>query len=311
MKIALISKDNIYLNPALYFPIAGGHMKPLKAESGVVSAQVENWSRIECGVKATKVLPQNNQIQLTNGKTFTYKALVLATGFDHRIDDIKGLRYYDTAKESEAVFIHTLDTKNRFFQNFWHGWMHRAGDLICYSPKTPYKGEGTDFYALYYESVMRQDKLQEVTSKGARVQYYTPNKEIFQFPYANEVALDECHKRGIDVCLGWEMIELKTDSAHQKIAVFKNVDTGAVMEKPYFGACINPPSKPTSLITDSGLGDVNGLVNVNKYTLQHNKYENIFAFGDCIGGFDHTRTMHAAVAQNSVIKNNVLRYLHG
>lgn len=81
------------------------------------------------------------------------------------------------------------------------------------------------------------------------------------------MALDECHKRGIDVCLGWEMIELKTDSANQKIAVFRNVDTGKTMEKPYFSACINPPSKPQSLITDSGLGDANGLVDVNKYTL--------------------------------------------
>jgi hypothetical protein len=27
--------------------------------------------------------------------------------------------------------------------------------MICYSPKFPYKGEGTDFYALYYEHFMR------------------------------------------------------------------------------------------------------------------------------------------------------------
>jgi hypothetical protein len=55
------------------------------------------------------------------------------------------------------------------------------------------------------------DKMQMVSSAGARIQYWTPNKEIYRFPYANEVALDECHKRGIDVMLGYEMLEVKTD----------------------------------------------------------------------------------------------------
>jgi hypothetical protein len=47
------------------------------------------------------------------------------------------------------------------------------------------------------------------TSANAKIQYWTPNKFIFSFPYANEVAMDECHKRGIDVMLGWELLEVK------------------------------------------------------------------------------------------------------
>lgn len=66
---------------------------------------------------------------------------------------------------------------------------------------------------------------------------------------------------------GWEMIEVKEDQAQQKIAVFRNVDTGAIIEKPFFTACINAPSKPQSIVTESGLGDEHGLVDVNKYTL--------------------------------------------
>ena len=42
-------------------------------------------------------------------------------------------------------------------------------------------------------------------------------------PYANEVALDECNKRGIEVMFGWEMIKIeKTNGV--KIATFKNGD---------------------------------------------------------------------------------------
>jgi len=63
------------------------------------------------------------------------------------------------------------------------------------------------------------------------------------------------------------MLEVKKDEHNQKIAVFQNVDNGQTIEKPFFTACINPPSKPQSLVTDSGLGDKHGLVDVNKYTL--------------------------------------------
>ena len=52
-----------------------------------------------------------------------------------------------------------LDTKERADRNYQHGWNHNAGNMICYSPKAPYKGEGCDFWALYYESFLRQDQL--------------------------------------------------------------------------------------------------------------------------------------------------------
>ena len=49
----------------------------------------------------------------------------------------------------------------------------------------------------------------DLTSKGNRVVYISPNKTIMPFPYANEIALDECHKRGIEVLLGWEMLSIQ------------------------------------------------------------------------------------------------------
>ena len=203
-----------------------------------------------------------------------------------------------------------LDNKERADRNYYTGYHHDHGDLICYSPAFPYKGEGCDFYALYYEHFLRQDKLQGVAHKNARVQFWTPNKEIYQFPYANEVALDECHKRGIDVMFGWEMLEVKSDDAGRKIAIFRNVDSGEVIEKDFYQTIINPPSKTHSFLTEAGLVDDKGGIDVNKYTLQHKKYENIFAFGDAIGG-DLTRTQHAAQAQNPVIKNNLLQFMQG
>lgn len=159
---------------------------------------------------------------------------MLATGFDHEISYIKGLDEFAWCSEEENVFIHAFDHKKRITkQNYYQGWRHKFGDFICYSPKFPYKGEGSDFYALYYENFLRHDKLNHLASQGARIQYWTPNKEIYKFSYANEVALDECHKRGIDVMFGWEMLEVKKTEIGEKIAIFRNVDTGEVIERPF------------------------------------------------------------------------------
>ena len=157
---------------------------------------------------------------------------------------------------------------------------------------------------------MRQDILLGRTAKGARLQYWTPNKSIFEFGYANEVVLDECHKRGIDVHLGWELVEVKTNQYHEKIGVFRNVDSGAVIEKDFHGISINPPSKPQKEAVDSGLTDASGLIDVNPYTLQHRKYENVFSFGSA-ANIPTSRSQHATMAQNAIIKHNVQRFLKG
>lgn len=278
-------------------------------ETGTLSAMIETWSKIEVGSKVTKLDPNANKLTLSNGKEFSYKALVLGTGFDHSAEFIEGLSEFDQGHESNNVFVHQLDDKNRVFRNYYNGWMHRGGDYINYSPAAPYKGEGTDFYSLYYESLLRQDKLCGASAAGSQVQYWSPNKFIYNFPYANEVALDECAKRGIEVYLGWELLSVRED-AHSKVAVFKNVDTGETIEKDFVGAAINPPSKQHQFLLDAGVCDAQGMVDINRYTHQHKKFENIFAIGDCISG-NTTRTYTGGIHQNPVVKHNVLQYLEG
>jgi len=247
--------------------------------------------------------------ELSNKKVFNYKALVMAPGLHHTMDHIEGLQEMSEECDSENVFVHMLDNVDRCVSRNWYsGWNNFMGDMLCYSPKFPYKGEGSDFYALYYEHFLRTDKIQGRAAPGSRVQYWTPNKRIYQFDYANQIAEEECHRRGIEVHYGWEMISVHRDNNGVKFAKMRNVDTGEVIEKDFFSANINPHSVPAPVIGESGLGDAHGMMDVNKYTLQHKKYENVFSFGDAVG-FDTTRTHTAAIAQNPVIKNNLIRFL--
>lgn len=211
--------------------------------------------------------------------------------------------------EIENVYVHTLENKERVSRNYYHGWNHPTGDMVYYMPKTPCKGED-NFWPLYYESFLRQDKLHQRASANARIQIWTPNDHLLTFPYANEVALDECHKRGIDVMFGWDMIKVHQSEIGEKIATFKNVTTGEVLEKPFHHANINPTSKPHQALVDGGLTDSTGCIDVNPYTLQHERFENIFAFGDAIKG-NTTRNQTAATHQCPVVKHNVKQFMEG
>jgi NADH dehydrogenase FAD-containing subunit len=45
--------------------------------------------------KVSQFMPEQNKLRLSNGREYSYKALVLATGFNHRVDFIEGLSDYE------------------------------------------------------------------------------------------------------------------------------------------------------------------------------------------------------------------------
>jgi hypothetical protein len=136
--------------------------------SGSVTGQVQNWSRCDVGARVASFHPNENKLVLNNGREYTYKALVLAPGFDHKSANIEGLTEMEQTHEMENVFVHCLDTKERVDRNFNHGYHHPHGDMIYYMPKTPCKGEA-NFWALFYESWLRQDRMFGRASDNARI----------------------------------------------------------------------------------------------------------------------------------------------
>lgn len=53
-----------------------------------------------------------------------------------------------------------------------------------------------------------------------------------------------------------------------------------------------------------------GFVNVNKFTLQHMKYDNVFALGDCSSS-PNSKTAAAAAAQCQVVYKNLSEIIEG
>ena len=86
--------------------------------------------------------------------------------------------------------------------------------------------------------------------------------------------------------------------------------TGEFSERDYANFFSLMPVKPNPLIKDSGLADHNGYLDVNKETLQHTRYDNIFGLGD-IANVPTTKTFYGGLEQVHVLRHNMERRLNG
>lgn len=62
--------------------------------------------------------------------------------------------------------------------------------------------------------------------------------------------------------------------------------------------------KADPILSEAGLSTNNGLLDVNPFTLQHNKYNNIYGFGD-VANLPTTKTFFAGFNQLHVVRHNV------
>lgn len=201
-KMAIVSERPKFMIPELYMFASYAVIKEFKAESSAVGSQIDKSSRVNTDVRVTSIKPGENKITLGNGKEYSYRALVLGTGLDSKAEYIEGLAELEAEGEQSGVFVHLPDVVQRLDRNYYHGWQFFHGDMVVYNPAFPYKDEGLTFFTFYYEHLLRQEQLFERAARNAQIHYVTPNKCIFEFPYANEVTLDECEKRGIKVHFG-------------------------------------------------------------------------------------------------------------
>merc|ERR1711963_960593 len=80
---------------------------------------------------------------------------------------------------------------------------------------------------------------------------------------------------------------------------------------PYDLLHVTPPmSTPEPLASNASLADAAGFLDVNKETLQHNKFSNIFGLGDCTS-VPTAKTAAAVAAQLGIIRKNLAAPLNG
>ncbi|XP_052454156.1 sulfide:quinone oxidoreductase, mitochondrial-like isoform X2 [Carassius gibelio] len=151
---------------------------------------------------------------------------------------------------------------------------------------------------LHYEKTGKRSK--------ANIIYNTPLPKLFGVKKYADALWEIVKKRDININLRHNLIEVRADKQE---AIFENLDKpGETKVYKYEMIHVTPPMGPPAVLKGSSLDDATGWLDVDKNTLQHKTYANVFGIGDCTN-LPTSKTAAAVAAQSAVLDRTVSQIL--
>lgn len=253
--------------------------------------------------KVTTINATQNQLQLQSNTTLTYNVLIVCPGIQIDWNKIDGLK--EALQKENVNSVYSYDTAQKMFQSLKN---FKSGNAIFTSPNTPVKCGGAPQKIMYLTAdFLRKKKLR----KENMIHFYSGGSMIFGVKkYAN--TLEKVISR-YDIQTHFKHNLFKIDSENN-IAYFKFLDTNnieQITKVPYGLLHVTPPQSAPDFIKNSELAEPSnplGWVDVNKHTLQHKIFKNVFALGD-VTNTANAKTGAAIRKQAPVIVNNILSFI--
>jgi sulfide:quinone oxidoreductase len=288
--------DKHYYQPLWTLVGAGLARKEVteRAEASVIPRGV-TWIRDA----VAEFLPEQNSIRTRDGKTITYDWLIVGAGLQINWDKIPGLKESVGKNGVCSNYTYaTVDSTWEAIRNF------RGGNAVFTNPSGAVKCGGAPQKIMY----LADDRLREAGIRDkTKIIYASALPNIFAVePYRATLERVVARKQ-IDCRFRHELIEIRAES---KEADFKNLDTQEQVTIPYDLLHVTPPMGPPTFIATSAIADQDGWVDVDKDTLRHQRFANVFALGDC-SNLPTSKTGAAIRKQAPVLVRNLLAAMQG
>ena len=288
--------------------------------------------------KAVEFNPESNTVALESGETISYDFLVVAAGVTLDYGAIKGLeevgdaysagdasKILKTFGDSGIASVYNIDSAvamwdqmQKFIQKAKSGQKVRG---VFTDPATAIKCGGAPKKVMYLTNA----RLVEAGAReNADLSFFADSGKLFG---VKEYA-DAIEKQFIARDMKWNFNHnLVEVNIAKKTAIFDKhwQEKGAYdkdleqyemitkhlsVEVPFDFLHITPPQKAPDEIGKSAIGSAKGWVPVNKETLQHVKYSNIFAIGD-IAAVPMGKTGGSVRKQYKVLVDNLVSVMEG
>jgi sulfide:quinone oxidoreductase len=249
--------------------------------------------------------PDRNLVLTNQGKRVEYDYLVVCPGIQIDWHLIKGLpealgKGGVTSNYSKDYAPYTWET----IQNF------QGGTAIFTHPATPIKCGGAPQKIMY----MADDFFKSKSGVGThtKVIFCTADPQMFSVPAYSTVLEQVVQRRGIEVGYQHNLKEIQADTQE---ALFDAITPDGVKEVrlKYDMIHVTPPMSAPNFIKESPLALQNkppgGWVDVDKHTLQHNRYANVFSLGDA-SSLPTSKTAAAIRGQAPVLVENLLALIN-
>jgi sulfide:quinone oxidoreductase len=288
--------------------------------------------------KAIDFNPEANKLVLGSGETISYDFLIISAGLSLDFGSIKGLeeigeaytlgdssKILSTFKDSAVTSIYNVDSAvetwnemQRFILKAKSG--QKVKGLFTH-PNTPVKCGGAPKKIMY----LTNSRLEEAKARvNADLTFYTNSNAMFSVKTFNDTIIKQFETRDMKWNYNHNLtaVDLKN-----RIATFSNhweekgkwdedIEQHEVVKKtkdvhvPFDFLHITPPMKAVKQIANSAIASQKGWVPVNKETLQHVKYKNIFSLGD-IANVPMGKTGGSIRKQYKVLVENLVSAMEG
>lgn len=244
--------------------------------------------------------PDANTVTTAAGKIIGYDFLVIAPGIQIDWHKIPGL--VETLGKNGVC-------SNYAYDQVAYTWeclqQLKTGHALFTQPATPIKCGGAPQKIMYLTAdYLRRNGL----SDAVEVSFFSPGKVVFGVSEFERTLKKIIDRYGITFNLRHELIEIRGAA---KEAVFRVTDADenvTEVVRPFDMIHVTPPQSAPDFIKQSKLANDAGWVDVDKYTLQHNRYPNVFSLGDA-AGTPNAKTGAAVRKQAPVLVRNLMRAL--
>lgn len=295
LDIAIIEpSDKHYYQPG--WTLVGGGVAPIdkfiRDEKDVIPKGA-TWIQ----ARVAKLDPDRNMVITEAEQAIEYDYLVLCPGIQIDWHLVKGLkealgRGGVTSNYSKDYAPYTWETIQAF----------KGGNALFTYPATPIKCGGAPQKVMY----MADDTFKRKSGVGVNttVMFCTAGASMFAVPEYSASLDKVVARRGIVTKFKHNLKEIKADTQE---AIFDVTTDDGVEEVSihYDMIHVAPPMSAPDFIKQSPLAGAGGWVDVDKATLQHTRYANVFSLGDA-SSLPTSKTAAAARKEAPIVVQNLL-----
>ena len=268
----------------------------------------------------------NNRVITRSGEEVAYDVLVVAVGIQYHYEAIKGLTKEDIGTNGiTSVYLNDLEKGTAHGATATWDWFNELKEaaktkkpkVIYTQPNTPIKCGGAPQKMLYLSAdYLKQEGL------SADYQFVTSNAKLFSLPKIDKALHDiqsgydtitnkfQHHLQAIDIKAkkatfihAYDVEEIDEDFGTKEMV--SKTDT-VVLDYDFIH--VVPPMSPVDALMESKLVGKSGWLDVDKHTLQHKKYKNVFGIGD-VCGIPMGKTGGSARHHGPILTQNIIDFM--
>lgn len=300
LDIAIIEPSNKhYYQPAWTLVGAGVFdvKKTIRNEADVMPKKVK-WIK----QKVVSFQPNSNTIVLDNNEAVGYQYLIVAPGIQLNWNEIKGLK--ETLGENGVCSNYSVELAPYTWEclsNF------KGGKALFTNPNTPVKCGGAPHKIMW----LAADYFKKHgTFDKSEIQYWSGGTRLFGVDKYEKTLKKVAERDNVQMNFFTKLVAIDGPNKKATFVGFgeQNKDKEYIVD--FDMIHVTPPQSAPDFVKNSPLANAAGWVDVDKNSLQHVKFSNIFSLGDA-SSLPTSRTGAAIRKQAPVLVKNLLALMAG